>query len=168
MTDTVKMKNDSSFSLGNLITARNMSFVVLIVAILISGYLSYLKFENVQAQCSTTGSFDCGAVLNSIYSEVGGVPIAYLGLITNFVVVALLLAEPRISFFKEYGPVLIFGVVLFAFLFSMYLIYIQAVVILKFCPYCLTHEALITVLFALSGWRFWQWLNRDFADEYDD
>jgi len=38
-------------------------------------------------------------------------------------------------------------VVLFAFLYSVYLVYLQAFRIQAYCVWCLTHEALITVLF---------------------
>lgn len=138
----------------SLLSAKNLSFVVLALAIAVSGYLSYLKISNTQAVCVSGGAFDCGVVLNSAYSELGGIPIAYLGLATNLIVVALLLLERRLD---DTALLLNFGVVLFAFLFSVYLVYVQAFVILAYCPWCLTHEALITVLFFLMGYRVWRW-----------
>ena len=48
---------------------------------------------------------------------------------------------------------LVFGVVLFGFLYSVYLVYLQAAVLRAFCPWCLSHEALITILFGLTIWR---------------
>ncbi len=146
---------------SSLLNARNLSFLVLIIAIGISGYLSWLKFENAQAVCVAGGAFDCGTVLNSAYSELADIPIAYLGLGTNLLVLALLLLEPRIPLLKNLGPALVFGIVLFAFLFSVWLVYVQAAIIEAYCPWCLTHEALITVLFGLSIWRLWGWMNRD-------
>lgn len=130
--------------------ARNISFVVLALAIGISGYLSYLKLDNTPAVCLTGGAFDCGTVLNSSYSELAGIPIAWLGLAVNLIVTALLLLENRVAFLREYGPTLVFGLELFAFLFSVYLVYVQAAIIQAFCPWCLSHEALITILFVLS------------------
>jgi uncharacterized membrane protein len=138
------------------ISARNLSFMALALAILISGYLSYLKIDNTPAVCIAGEVFDCGTVLNSVYSELFGIPIAWLGLATNLIVTALLLLETRVSFFREYSAVLVFGIVLFAFLFSVFLVYAQAVLIQAFCPWCLTHEALITILFILSIWRLRQ------------
>lgn len=145
------------------ISARGVSFVVLVAAIFISGYLSYLKFENVQAVCVAGGAFDCGTVLNSAYSELMGVPIAYLGLATNLIVITLLFFENRLGFLRENGPLLVFGIVLFAFMFSVYLVYVQAVLIQAYCPWCLSHEALITVLFGLSLWRLWKALSPESA-----
>ncbi|MEQ8673995.1 MAG: vitamin K epoxide reductase family protein [Aggregatilineales bacterium] len=160
-TEQIDMASTSSrFSLS----ARTLSFVVLFFAIFISAYLSYLKIDSGEpAICLNTGSFDCGVVLNSAYSELAGIPIAWLGLATNLIVLSLLILEPRVEMLREFGVTLIFGVVLFAFLFSMYLIYVQAVFIEAYCPWCLTHEALITVLFLLSGYRLWRSLNSDEA-----
>ncbi len=139
-------------------TAKTLSFVVLFAAILISGYLSYLKIDtSIQAVCVKGGAFDCGTVLNSAYSEIADIPIAFLGLATNLIMLTILLLEYRLQFFQEYGPVLMFGVVLFAFMFSVYLVYVQASIIKAYCPWCLTHEALITIVFVLSIWRLRQW-----------
>lgn len=143
---------------GFRLSAKVLSLLVLLAAIGVSGYLSYLKLDTSAAPvCVSGGAFDCGVVLNSVYSELAGIPIAYLGLATNFVVVGLLLLESRLGILREYGPVLVFGVVLLAFLFSVYLVYVQAALISAYCPWCLTHEALIAVLFGLSTWRLWQW-----------
>jgi len=141
------------------INAWVLSLAVLVAAIGVSGYLSYLKFDNVAAVCVQGGQFDCGTVLNSVYSELMSIPIAYLGLLTNFIVVGLLLLESRVGLLREYGPILTFGVVLFATVFSVYLVYIQAAVIGAYCPWCLTHEALIFVLFGLSSWRLYKHYN---------
>ena len=126
---------------------RYASYVILALAIGVSSYLSYLKVANADAVCIHGGRFDCGTVLNSVYSEIGGVPIAWLGLGTNLVVLTLLLLHNRVGFLREFGVLLIFAVVLFAFIYSVYLVYLQAFVIGAFCPWCLSHEALITLLF---------------------
>jgi uncharacterized membrane protein len=133
----------------NLFSAKNLSYFVLAAAIGVSGYLSYLKVANVDAVCVAGGAFDCGTVLNSVYSEFFGIPIAWLGLATNLVIVALLALENRVAVLREYGTLLVFGVILFAFIYSVYLVYLQAFVIRAYCPWCLTHEALIAVLFAI-------------------
>ena len=136
------------------INARTITFVLLLLAIAVSGYLSYLKIANANAVCLHGGRFDCGTVLNSKYSEFLGIPIAYLGLGTNLVVLALLILQrPSIPLMDEFGTVFIFGVLLFAFIFSVYLVYIQAFVILAYCPWCLTHEVLVTLMFLIWTWE---------------
>jgi len=132
------------------VTLRHICFVILIAAIGVSGYLSYLKASGENAVCVDSGKFDCGVVLNSAYSEISGIPISWLGLATNLIVLTLLLAEPRLGLLRQFGPTIMMGPVLFAFLFSMYLIYVQSQLIKHFCPWCLTHEGLISVLFLLT------------------
>jgi uncharacterized membrane protein len=142
----------SMFSL-NLWT---LSLVVLFLALGVSIYLSYDKLADVEAVCVESGRFDCGTVLNSAYSEFAGIPIAVLGLATNVMLIGLLLLEPRSAFFAQNGPTLVFGLNLFTFLFSVYLVYLQAFVILAYCVWCLTHEALVFTLFAFSCIRLWR------------
>ena len=137
--------------------ARNASFVVLALAIVVSGYLSWLKIANADAVCIEAAAFDCGTVLNSFYSEIRGIPIAWLGLAVNLIATTLLILEPRVDFLRRYGVAIVFGLILFAFLFSVYLVYVQAALIKAYCPWCLSHEALITILFGISAWRLSQW-----------
>ena len=152
----------------SIINAKVLSLVVLAAAIFVSSYLSYLKFDyTASPMCVQGGMFDCGTVLNSSYSEIANIPIAYLGLATNLLVVALLLLENRTSFLREWSAIFVFGVVFFATLFSVYLIYIQAFRIEAFCPWCLTHEALIFILFGLSVYRLVRHLNAPLETELD-
>jgi uncharacterized membrane protein len=72
------------------------------------------------------------------------------------VILGLLLLEDRIEFLQENGLTLLFGIVFFGFLYSMYLIYIQAGVLDAFCQWCLAHEVLIALLFIVTGIRLYQ------------
>ncbi|MEL6148402.1 MAG: vitamin K epoxide reductase family protein [Chloroflexota bacterium] len=143
------------------ITAKAIMLVILAAAIGVSGYLSWLKIANADAVCVHGGRFDCGVVLNSAYSEIAGIPIAWLGLATNFIIVGLLLLQNRIKFLRQNGTLIVFGVVLFAFIYSVYLVYLQAFVIQRYCPWCLTHEALITLLFIVSARQAWVAMGND-------
>lgn len=139
------------------LNARVTSLIVLVLAIIVSSYLGYLKVSNREAVCIEAAVFDCGTVLSSVYSEIRGIPIAWLGLGANLVMTALLLLEYRLNFLRRYGVALVFAVSLFTFLFSIYLIYIQAFRIQAYCPWCLSHEAFMTLLFGLSVWRISKW-----------
>jgi uncharacterized membrane protein len=157
--ETANIANTSTFP---RINAHTISYLLLALAIGVSGYLSYVKFANASAVCLHGGQFDCGTVLNSAYSEFAGIPIAWLGLGTNFVILALIAAaQHRVSFMREPGVFLVFGVVLFAFIYSVYLVYLQAFVIRAYCPWCLTHEALITVLFVVWVRQVWTAVSAD-------
>ncbi len=134
---------------------RRALFVFLIFAALVAGYLSYLKIASADAVCIESGPFDCGLVLNSVYSEISGVPIAYLGFIVDIILIGFLLVERR-WLDEQIAVILYFGLALFAFLFSVYLVYLQAAVIQAFCPWCLTHEALVTLYFIGGSVRLWR------------
>lgn len=127
---------------------RTLSLLSVAFGILVSGYLSYVKLTDVPMACSADAGFNCSAVQNSDYSEVMGIPIAWLGLATYIVIGGLILLKDKISFLKEYGMILTFGVVFFAFIYSMYLIYVQGVILGAWCQWCLMHEA--NMLFLLT------------------
>jgi len=135
---------------GFRISLRTISLILLLAAIFVSGYLTYINYSAGDAVCPATGRFDCGTVLNSSYSKMGGVPISLWGLATNLIMLGILLLQPRLAFFATYGVMLFFGVIVFAFLFSVYLVYLQAFVIKAYCIWCLTHEAIITLLLLVS------------------
>ncbi|MEO0564812.1 MAG: vitamin K epoxide reductase family protein, partial [Chloroflexota bacterium] len=115
MTNVLEQNEVTTAPRRNLITAKTLSYIVLALAIAVSGYLSYEKLTPGAAVCIAGGAFDCGTVLNSVYSEFLGIPIAALGLATNLVVLSILLLENRIGFLREFATPLVFGILLFAF-----------------------------------------------------
>lgn len=147
--------------LTSRITITSIIWISLVVGILVTTYLSYLKAAAVPAVCVVGGAFNCGAVLNSAYSVFMGIPIAYLGLFMYLTLAVILFFEQRVPFLQEYGKILMFGIGLFAWLFSMYLVYLQFFVLGALCPWCLSHEANMTVLFALLCVRLWRHFNSD-------
>lgn len=132
---------------------RRWSLIVLVFCLFVSGYLSYVKLTNVPMVCVENGPFNCEVVQNSSYSRMFGYPIAWYGLATNILLVAILLLENRIQFLRDYGVTIFFGVVLFAFLYSVWLVYVQAALLQAYCPWCLTHEVLVTILFVFASIR---------------
>jgi len=134
-------------------TLQNVSLALILLGILVSGYLSYIKFTDEPMVCAAEAGFNCDVVQNSVYAEVGGVAIAYLGLATYLVLGALILLENRLEILREYGPLLVFAITLFAFVYSMYLVYIQAFVLEAFCQWCLIHELIMTVLVVIVTLR---------------
>jgi uncharacterized membrane protein len=142
------------------ITLRRAQFLLVLIGLFIAGYLSYLKLAAAPAVCVDAGPFDCNVVLNSQYSELAGVPIAYLGFGVYALIGLVMLFERRHSFLEQYGSLLIFGIGLFAWLFSMWLVYVQVALLGALCPWCLSHELNFTFLFALICLR----LYRDMAD----
>jgi uncharacterized membrane protein len=132
-------------------TLRLLSLALVIIGLLISGYLSYVKLAEVPLVCvQGSDTFNCEVVQNSAYSRIAGIPVAWLGFATYIVLLALVLLENRINFLEENGVMLFFGITLFAWLYSMYLVYLQFFVLKALCPWCLGHEVIMTLLFVIS------------------
>lgn len=114
----------------------------------VSIYLTYVKLTNQLAACSTIG--DCESVNSSIYSEIGGIPIALLGAVAYLLILITLLLEERNSLIATYGLQIIYGVTLIGVLYSAYLTYIEIAVLRAICPYCVISAVAITLIFIFS------------------
>jgi uncharacterized membrane protein len=127
---------------------HRISLVLALLGALDAGYLTYIKLAHVEAICRGVGN--CEAVNSSVYAQIGGIPIALLGLGAYLAILALLVLEPRVSVLQDYAPLAIFGLALTGTLYSAYLTYVELFVIHAICPYCVTSAALITGLFILA------------------
>jgi uncharacterized membrane protein len=119
-----------------------------IIGLLVSIYMTIYKLTDNDAMC--IGSGGCSVVNSSRYSEVNGIPVAVLGVIGYAAILALLFFEQRPGFFQENGTMMLFGVTLTGFLFTLYLIYVEVALIKAYCPFCLTSQAVMTLIFILS------------------
>jgi len=144
----------TTFRLG--LNARTLLLISLVFGLLVSGYLSYVKLTDVAMACVEGGAFDCGKVQNSAYSEMFGIPIAWLGFGTYVVLGLLLLLEDRVAFLREQGALIVFGVGLMAFIYSMWLVYVQVALIGALCVWCLLHEVNMTLFFGVATWRLYK------------
>jgi uncharacterized membrane protein len=115
-----------------------------------AGYLAWLKLFGGLAACAGIG--DCETVNNSVYAEVGGVPIALLGAGAYLVIVLMMALMLRNSGSGESLSLAFFGVTLVGVLYSAYLTYLELAVLHAVCPFCVTSAVLMTILFALSLW----------------
>ena len=141
---------------GRNALVRRFQALLVVIGLVVAGYLSYLKLAEAPAVCVETGPFNCNVVLNSQYSELAGIPIAYLGFAVYVAIGAIQLLETRVAFLRQWGLLLMFGIGLFAWLFSMWLVYVQFALLEALCPWCLTHETNFTVLFALICYRLYR------------
>ena len=113
-----------------------------------AAYLSYIKLAHVEAICRGVGN--CEAANSSVYAEMGGIPIAVLGLAAYLAILVLLLLEPRLAVLEDYAPLAVFGLALTGTLYSAYLTYVELFVIHAICPFCATSAVLISGLFILA------------------
>ncbi len=115
-------------------------------------YLTIQHYTGEKVPCSVTGG--CEAVLTSSYAEIGGIPLAAFGAAAYFIAfsLAILAAFGNRLMWKLFGiqTALMAG-------FSLWLIYLQAFVILEYCQFCLLSAATSVTLFLIALFsRFWR------------
>jgi uncharacterized membrane protein len=64
--------------------------------------------------------------------------------------VAALLLQHRGAFMDDNSLLIIFGLALVGFLFTAYLVYVEVALIHALCPFCITSQISMTVVFVLS------------------
>lgn len=130
--------------------------IVIIISTLIglvdSVYLTWIKLAQQQAACSGFGN--CDLVNSSRYAELAGVPIALLGVISYLCIGIFILLENRTPFFKKNGNLMIFGISLIGFLYSIYLTYIEIAILKAICPFCVLSALVMTTLLFATLIRF--------------
>jgi uncharacterized membrane protein len=125
-----------------------ISAVLVMVGLLVSVYMTIYKVTSNEALC--LGSGDCSTVNASRYSEVYGIPIAVIGVAGYFAILLVHWYERRDKFFEKNGLMLIFGLALTGFIFTVYLIYVEFAILRALCPFCLTSQAAMTIIFIIS------------------
>lgn len=128
---------------------RLTSFLLALVGLLDSFYLTWIKITQNKALC-LPGLGDCWSVNSSKYAEIGGIPISILGALAYLTIIVLLWLENKNVTFRKYNPVLLFGITLAGTLYSAYLTYLEIAVLKAICPFCVVSALVMTVLFALS------------------
>ena len=113
-----------------------------------SAYLAFLKFTGTVAACSDIG--DCEAVNNSKYAEIGGIPLALLGLLGYLAILAFLILETRFPSWRDGLHLGVFGFNLAGTIYSVYLTYIEIFILQAICPYCVVSAVVMLLLFAIS------------------
>ena len=119
-----------------------------IIGLLVSVYMTIYKITSNDSMC--IGSKDCSVVNASRYSEIYGIPVAVIGLLGYAVILAVLLLERNPGFFKQNGTMLLFGLSLTGFLFTLYLIFLEIALIKAYCPFCITSQVTMISIFILS------------------
>jgi len=125
-----------------------LAILLAIVGLLVSIYMTIYKITSNDSMC--IGSGDCKTVNASRYAEVYGIPVAVLGVAGYSAILAVLFLERKPGFFQENGTLLFFGLSLTGFLFTLYLIFVEVALIKAYCPFCITSQTVMTILFIIS------------------
>jgi uncharacterized membrane protein len=134
-------------------TLRHLSAVLVVLALLVTGYMAYTKLSGGSMVCIESGPFDCSAVESSPWARVMGVPTALLGFIAHVLIGSILFLETRSKFFREYGVLMLFGITLFGIMYHSYLIFVSVTIIKALCPWCLTAASIMLIQFIISSIR---------------
>jgi uncharacterized membrane protein len=124
------------------------TLALVIVGLLVSIYMTIYKVTSNDSMC--LGSGDCSTVNASIYSEVNGIPVAAIGILGYVAIFGVLLFENRNSFFRQNGTLLIFGMALTGFIFTVWLIYVEIALLKAICPFCVTSQVAMTLIFIMA------------------
>lgn len=145
-------------ALENQTSNRLTKFAIAAIVFAIIGlgdsiYLTVHHYTNEQVPCSIiTG---CEQVLTSEYAEFYGIPTAAFGVLAYFLAFCLAL----LAAFGNRKMWLFFGLqTIGMFAFTLWLIYLQGVVIEAFCQFCLLSAITTTVLFLIAlASKFWKY-----------
>ena len=125
-----------------------ISIGLAILGALVSIYMTIFKLTENPGMCLGNGG--CSVVNNSIYAQVYGIPVAVIGVGGYLAILVSLLLRIRSPFFEANGTMIVFGLALVGFLFTIYLIYVEVALIRALCPFCLTSQVTMTILFIVS------------------
>jgi len=127
---------------------RQVIIFFTVIGLLVSIYMTIFKITNNESMC--IGSGGCSVVNASRYSEINGIPVALVGVGGYLAILIVLLLEKRVPFLEENGSMVLFGLTLTGFLFTVWLIYLEIFLIKALCPFCLTSQISMTIIFVLT------------------
>jgi uncharacterized membrane protein len=97
------------------------------------------------------GTGNCETVQASAYARLGGVPVAFFGVVGYLALLVVALVGLQPSFLDRRGPsILLFVLATGGLLFTGYLTYLEAFVIHAWCRWCLASAAIIAVIWVVA------------------
>jgi uncharacterized membrane protein len=128
-----------------------ISVAVSVLCLLIAIYMTIYKLTSNDSMC--LGSSDCSTVNASPYSEVNGIPVGAIGVLGYLSILAVHYFERGRGYFKQNGTLLVFGLALTGFLFTIWLIYVEFALLRALCLFCLTSQVAMTIIFTIAVMR---------------
>ncbi|MBN8654705.1 MAG: vitamin K epoxide reductase family protein [Anaerolineae bacterium] len=130
------------------------SIALVIIGLAVSIYMTIYKISGNDGMC--LGSGDCSTVNASRFSEVNGIPVAVFGIIGYVAILFVHIFETRNEFFRRNGTLLIFGMGLTGFLFTLWLVYVEIALLNAICPFCVTSQVAMTIIFIIAVVRLFK------------
>ncbi len=130
-----------------IIKTAKITLIFAFIGVVDAFYLTLKHFQGTSGEnCPVTGE-GCHIVTSSRYAEIFGIPVAFMGFLYYVVLFGLV-----VYFLKTRQGRLLrwaFYLVLAGFLFSLYLVYVQAFILYAYCVYCLISAFNTLILFVL-------------------
>ena len=127
---------------------KQVIVAITVLGLLVSIYMTIYKVTNNDSMCLGLGG--CSIVNASGYSEVYGIPVAAVGVLGYLSILAALYLEGRPGFFQSNGSMILFGLTLTGFLFTVWLIFVEVALLKAYCPFCITSQVAMTLIFILT------------------
>jgi uncharacterized membrane protein len=127
---------------------KQIIIALAVLGLLVSIYMTIYKYTGADDMC--LGSGDCHTVNFSKYAEVNGIPVALIGVFGYASMLGILLFSNKNEFLEENEVMIIFGISLIGFLFTLWLVYVEVALLQAYCPFCITSQITMTVIFILS------------------
>jgi uncharacterized membrane protein len=119
--------------------------ILALVGLVDALYLTIKHLTGQGVQCTVTSG--CEEVLTSAYASIGGMPLAAFGAVAYFTVFSL---ATLALYGYRIAQTLLFYLVAAMAVTSLFLIYVQAFVIGKWCQFCLLSAAVTFCLFGIA------------------
>ncbi|MEY2818768.1 MAG: vitamin K epoxide reductase family protein [Chloroflexota bacterium] len=128
--------------------------VLVIIGLAVSVYMTIYKYTGNDGMC--LGSGDCSTVNASRFSEVNGIPVAVFGIAGYAAILIVLFYENKNQFFRKNGTLMVFGMSLTGFLFTIWLVYVELELLKAICPFCVTSQVAMTIIFIIAVVRLFR------------
>ena len=136
-------------------------FLLSILGIIVSGYLTYIHYLTLNTVCDLNKTFQCSLVSGSKYSEIFGIPVSIFGLLgysflgivsfglysNNHVLKKL---KENVLFDKVISTKMLLFFSVIALIFSLYLTYTEFFLIKALCIFCLISQVIILTIAVIS------------------
>ena len=126
---------------------RRVMLVLSVIGLGVATYLTIIHYAGLNPAC--TAGQSCIKVQTSVWSKLGGIPVALLGLIGYIGITASLLVPDR-----EESRLATLGLTLVGFAFSAYLTYRELFSIHAICEWCASSAVILTILFICAAYRY--------------
>ncbi|MBI4098463.1 MAG: hypothetical protein HY437_00325 [Candidatus Magasanikbacteria bacterium] len=123
---------------------KSIILVAAALGMLVSAYSTYSHYSiATDTFCDINASLSCTTVNKSIYAEIGGIPVAVLGLYGYGLILLLTLGRTHAKW--------LFATSILGLVFSFYLTWIELFALRTICLLCVTSQLLILIITIAAG-----------------